>query len=117
MKNLFFLEAKCESAKRVFYPRYDLAADDKWVLTYGVENLTSGHIASCSIEIDISNARIGPQYKCPYCGNTAFVKCGKCGNITCLKGDAKNFKCAYCGNSGKITGYIERIKMISGAGQ
>lgn len=117
MKTVFFLEAKCGSTNKIFYPRYDYAADDRWVLTYGIENLSSGDSVASMTEIDISNARIGPQYKCPHCGNTSYVRCGNCGKLTCLKADSNTFKCAHCSSNGKITGSIEKITARSGNGQ
>lgn len=44
--------------------------------------------------------------KCPFCGNTSFVKCGSCGELTCFPADGKYFKCIPCGNSGEVSGTI-----------
>lgn len=108
MDNLFFLEAKCIKSGKIFYPRYDLGADDSWVLTYGQKELPKGQktVGSDRPGFKISKRRVGPQYKCPWCGNTGFVRCGNCGKITCCPGGSTSFTCAYCGNSGKITGTI-----------
>ena len=46
------------------------------------------------------------NHKCPFCGNTNYVKCHVCREWTCNKNGATQFKCAVCGNSGKITGTI-----------
>lgn len=124
MKNLFFLEALCGKHKKVFYPRYDLGADDYWVLTYGVKTLPPGHSSEGAQGpgINIPRRRVGPQYKCPHCGNTDFVRCGRCHKLTCNPDGANSFTCAHCGNTGKITGTISVDDMkgmvkSSGSGQ
>lgn len=45
--------------------------------------------------------------QCPYCGNTGFVRCGKCHKWNCHKDGVKQFHCALCGNTGEITGVID----------
>lgn len=124
MDNLFFLEAKCGKSGKIFYPRYDLGADDCWVLTYGQKELPRGTKAngSAGLSIKISKRRVGPQYKCPWCGNTDFVRCGNCGRITCHDGKSNKFHCEHCGNSGEISGVISGDDMkgmvkSSGTGQ
>lgn len=115
MKSLFFLSAKCGKCKKDFYPRYDFAADDKWVLTYGLKELPAGNGVGDSESMrDISGGRTGPQYKCPWCGNESFCRCGVCKKITCYSGEGL-FTCAFCGNSGIPSGQITDIE-ISGLG-
>ncbi|MBQ7642925.1 MAG: hypothetical protein IJS67_03385 [Clostridia bacterium] len=46
-------------------------------------------------------------HRCPFCGNTNFVKCGVCNEWTCNTDGSNRFKCAVCGNSGNITGQID----------
>lgn len=118
MDNLFFLEVKCSKTRNTFYAIFDYAADDIWALTYGVKNLPTGEkVSSGSSQQDISNMRTGPQYKCPYCGSTSFVKCGSCGKLTCYDGSG-HFDCAHCPNSGTVSGHIEKIDVSnSGRGQ
>lgn len=123
MDNLFFLEAKCVNCGKIFYPRYDLAADDCWVLTYGQKELPAGQKAAGGApRINITKMRTGPQYNCPWCGNTDYVKCGRCGKITCHDSNTDRFTCAHCGNEGKIEGFISNEDMksmvkSSGSGQ
>ena len=125
MDNLFFLEAKCINKKKpitneyeTFYIRYDKAAGGVWTRTYGVikapQNATGDSFKQ--IRIDISQARKGPQYRCPHCGNSAYVRCG-CGKLTCMPASTKEFVCAHCGKKGVITGTIKDIGGSSGVGQ
>ena len=75
------LPVNCVSAHKTYYARYDYAYDEVWVLSYGLKEVPSdgvGSSVSGIAKIDISNSRTGPQYKCPYCGNRMFVRCGKC---------------------------------------
>lgn len=46
-------------------------------------------------------------HKCPYCGNTGFVKCGECENFTCHKDGDSRFRCGSCSNQGTVSGYID----------
>ena len=39
---------------------------------------------------------------CPYCGSTGWVRCGKCGKLTCYNGEGNSFTCAWCKSSGKL---------------
>lgn len=124
MDNLFFFEAKCIKTGKLFYPRYDLAADDCWTLTYGVKELPYGHKAAGAggPGFAITATKVGPQYKCPWCGNTSYVRCGRCGKLTCYDDRTDTFTCGHCGNRGKITGTISTDEMksmvkSSGSGQ
>jgi predicted RNA-binding Zn-ribbon protein involved in translation (DUF1610 family) len=118
MKTLFFLKASCGRTNKDFYIRHDFAADDRWVLTYGVAEAPAGEGSGGTMEVDYSNARMGPQYKCPHCGNKNFVRCGKCGNYTCSSEGQTYFKCPHCGNEGEIKGHIERVEAKNaGSGQ
>lgn len=119
MKNLFFLEAKCVNTNKDFYIRFDKAAGGVWCQTYGVKNKPVDSTGSSfqSSEIDISTSTVGPQYQCPHCGNTGYVRCGSCGKLTCKPSIVKEFTCAHCGRSGVVNGYITKIDGNSGTGQ
>ena len=49
------------------------------------------------------------KMRCPYCGNENFIKCRKCGEMTCSPRGATEFKCQSCGNAGKISGTISKV--------
>lgn len=114
-----FFPVKCQENGKLFFARYDFAADDRWVLTYGIpenEMSSAQHINNRSLRtVDVENSRLGPQYRCPYCGNDAYVRCGKCGKLTCNSSDY--FTCAYCGNSGTVSGQIKSQEGESGRAQ
>ena len=44
--------------------------------------------------------------RCPFCGNSSFIKCGSCGELTCFKEGGTHFKCIPCGNQGEVSGTI-----------
>lgn len=121
MKTLFFLKAKCGSTNRDFYIRHDFAADDRWVLTYGVKDIPCGeNVGGAGMEVDYTTVRMGPQYKCPHCGTKDFFHCGGCGEYTCYSdnGEQKRFICAHCGREGEIGGHITSVEAKnSGNGQ
>lgn len=106
------LPVNCISSHKEFFARYDFAYDEVWVLTYGIKGIqkefTCNDTSKCK-KIDIENTRTGPQYKCPYCGNRDFVKCGSCGKLTCYSGDG-NFVCDHCGNVGAVSGTIDSLE-------
>lgn len=121
MDKLFFLDAKCRTNKKNFYIRYDFAADGLWCQTYGLKELPpkseGGGYSVGGGQHDISEARVGPQYECPWCGNTNFVRCGKCQKLTCYD-NSGYFECAHCSNKGKVTGHIDNIDVShTGGGQ
>lgn len=107
------LPVNCVRTHRTFYARYDYAYDGVWVLTYGLKDIPSDGVEQSSgsgmSRIDLSNSRTGPQYKCPHCGNTEFVRCGRCGKLTCYSGNG-NFTCDHCGNTGEVSGTIESLE-------
>lgn len=107
------LPINCVRTHRTFYARYDYAYDGVWVLTYGLKDIPSDGIEQSSgggmSRIDLSNSRTGPQYKCPHCGNTEFVRCGRCGKLTCYSGSG-NFTCDHCSNTGEVSGTIDSLE-------
>lgn len=114
-----FLKILCVQEKKSFHARYDFAADDRWVLTYGIKDAGFSDIHNSdgnSKKIDIGQSRTGPQYRCPYCGNKDYVRCGKCKKLTCYSGDG-DFECASCGNIGTVTGVIDNIEGSKGKAQ
>lgn len=111
MKTLFFLKAKCVNTNKDYYIRHDFAADDRWVLTYGVKELPpSTQVGGAAMEIDYSAVRIGPQFKCPHCGNRLFIRCGRCGGYTCYQGlEGQMSKCMHCGREAVASGSIDSV--------
>lgn len=107
------MSVNCVRTHRTFYARFDFAYDEVWVLTYGLKEMpsdTSGDAGNGGVSrIDISNSRTGPQYKCPYCGNPGFVRCGKCNKLTCYSGIG-NFVCDHCGSTGEVRGIIDSLE-------
>ena len=109
-----FYTLRCTKNKKEFYARYDYAFDNKWVLTYGLtelpeeDRMSSRRSENAKSTIDISLARTGPQYKCPYCGNRGFVRCGNCGKLTCYDYSG-HFACAHCNNRGTVSGQIKNM--------
>ena len=118
-KDLVFLPIRCAKTKNEFYLRYDRAYDGVWNLTRAEKTLPSDVSVAknlSSVTLDISGARLGPQYKCPDCGSISYVRCGQCQKLTCYDGSGK-FTCAYCGNSGEVSGYIDTLDGEATSGQ
>ena len=108
-----FLPVNCVNTHKEFFARYDYAYDGVWVLTYGVKAIPSDVSeysgSGGSSRMDLSNSRTGPQYRCPYCGNREFVRCGRCRKLTCYSGKG-NFTCDHCGNTGEVKGTIDSLE-------
>lgn len=101
------IPAKCGKNHGNYYMVYYLSFDEKWVLTYGKEKLDQEIINNKNdnntITVNIASTRIGPQYRCPYCGDRFFFTCWNCGKRTCYDGDnhdGREVICAHCTKSG-----------------
>ncbi len=114
------MDIRCAHSKQLFHQRYDFAADDKWALTYGIKDTEfmgmADNMPRGTQKVDFAKMRTGPQYKCPYCGNKDFVRCGKCHALTCYD-DSGVFTCAFCGHSGRVTGVIDSLEGTQGEAQ
>ena len=111
------IPVNCSKTHKKFYARYDFAFDEVWVLTYGLKSLPNDedYITGGTGEettIDLTNSRTGPQYKCPYCGNTHYVRCGCSNKCTCWDG-VNRFVCDHCGGTAEA-GEIGALKNIDG---
>ena len=52
--------------------------------------------------------RTSEKFYCAACGAKIFVKCSKCGHMTCW--DEKGFfYCAYCDHKGEVSGNIKSV--------
>ena len=118
------MKAHCSVHKKVFYIRYDLGADDVWCESYGLKELPPeyhGEEGSGSSSLDISNSRVGPMYKCPWCGNRSWWRHGSnssCQAISCYDGEAKNVVCGACGTRCTLGGgHVVSITGSKGSGQ
>lgn len=100
-----FIPARCNKTGKEFYIREDLAADGKWVRTYGLCSVPTGEKSGSTEEtvVDFSNHRIGPQYKCPHCGNPRIFLCTDCGVKACCYDGADTWRCPITGKSGKFS--------------
>ena len=109
-----FIPAKCNKTGKDFYVREDLAADGMWARTYGITSIPAGESSSASeIVIDYANHRIGPQYKCPHCGNRRLFLCKDCGVKACCYDGADTWRCPLTGKTGTFS--TESASSISGS--
>lgn len=58
---------------------------------------------------DVNGEFFSGNLKCPNCGNTNFIKCNVCGELTCAKSNQSYFTCAVCANSGPVSGTISNL--------
>ena len=124
-KNLAFVKAYCGTTRKPFYIRYDKAADGVWVESYGLKEIPAEDATSfggsSTVDIDVSKARTGPQYKCPWCGNLGYWKHSSdpsCQSVTCW--DYKTMTDLACGKCGKLCslgGTIQKLDGSEGHGQ
>lgn len=97
--------AKCGKYGKSFYMIYYKSFDNYWVQAYGKKELPesgkSGFGGSKAVRL--TPTRIGPQYKCPFCGDRYYFNCWNCGQRTCYDGDdhdGREVVCAHCGKTG-----------------
>ncbi len=79
---------------------------------FSLRGLFSSHQEEPTFDTEpTSNTVSGTFYtgvlKCPDCGNTGFVKCGVCSELSCYNDGY--FTCAVCGNSGEVSGTISDL--------
>lgn len=110
-----FIPARCNKTGKEFFIREDLAADGAWVRTYGITTIPSDSISGDENEtvIDYSNHRIGPQYKCPHCGNKLIFLCKDCGHKACCHDGSNGWYCPISGKSGSFS--AEKATSITGS--
>jgi hypothetical protein len=57
---------------------------------------------------------VSPSYRCPYCGASDYVQCGRCNGLGCWDPSWEIFRCQRCGNSGPVDGTIDRLTGLGG---
>jgi hypothetical protein len=57
---------------------------------------------------------VSPSYRCPGCGASSYVQCGRCRGLGCWDPTWEMFRCPLCGNAGAVNGTIDRISGLSG---
>jgi hypothetical protein len=85
---------------------------DGWYLT----KTTSAGGRGGAGSIDVSGSfMVDPEYRgCTACGNNSFVRCDRCGNITCSRFEDTYFSCPWCGDSGPISLGVNEIRAADG---
>jgi len=111
-----FIPARCNKTGKEFFIREDLAADGAWVRTYGITSISQSDVSGDSTEtvIDYNNHRIGPQYKCPHCGNKQIFWCTSCGLKACCHDGSDGWYCPLNGTKGSFS--TEKKTSFSGSG-
>ncbi|MBQ6980318.1 MAG: hypothetical protein IJQ07_06705 [Clostridia bacterium] len=72
-------------------------------------SLININIAPIKSDADVNGEFFSGTLKCPNCGNTNFIKCNVCGELTCARQKETHFTCAVCGNSGPVSGTITNL--------
>ena len=112
-----FMNAACGKTKKPFALRFDVGADGKWVLTYGLSSAPSGTGSGKIRKVDLTNFRFGPQYKCSHCRQDGLVECSCGRGLSCKSSRSADFVCGHCGKNGTVDGTIESLDGKSGRGQ
>ena len=61
------------------------------------------------VKIQLANGiTVSRTYHCPHCGNKNFVKCAKCGQVSCHDGSGQS-TCPFCGLTNRVGGIIQSI--------
>ncbi|MCL1914302.1 MAG: hypothetical protein FWG10_10630 [Eubacteriaceae bacterium] len=116
-KESVFIMAHCSNTGKPFYVRFDFAADNKWVMTYGIASQDKNeHQEGEAAKVDYKNFRIGPQFKCPYCKNGTIALCS-CKAYACVGLDEKMMVCPTCGKKGWLSKLKKNISGSQGKSQ
>lgn len=105
-----FVPVGCSGTRRVLTGRF-VRDDQSWNL---VEIRASGdtplpsqrHMEKLSGHFGIAVGYRG----CPDCGRKQYVRCGKCGELTCWAG-AGPFHCISCDHRGQVAGGIREVNV------
>lgn len=91
------LLARCKKNKQLYGITIEKIDSTKWEMKYSYpidENRAKSEgFDKTSISADCYAADCYPG--CPYCGSLGFVKCGKCGKLTCWSNET-SLTCSWC---------------------
>lgn len=98
--------AQCSRTKGYFGIRTQ-KCDGYWAMTWAFK-LSSQRAAAEGYDRQTVSGTIlltDTYPGCPYCGDTAWVKCARCGKLSCFPDTSTPpmFHCPHCGNTGSIT--------------
>lgn len=119
------VEVKCKTARRLLYVIMEQTGSDSWKIQTAIDDSNKQYISSNRslgrTAKDVIRGNLDwSAYRCPYCGGTGVIRCGRCNKITCDKTGGKqgdHFKCEWCGNKGTIQGYFDSVDATRGKGK
>lgn len=101
--NVVIVPAKCQHTGKMYGIRSE-RRDDGWHMNWAFE-LSEEEVERENFEEESISGQvvIDPEYPgCPYCGGNGFVRCGKCGKLSCWGEEGALFSCQHCGHTSKI---------------
>lgn len=110
--------AQCPKTHGLYGIRTQKERDGSWLMTWSFKLDNKKAAAEGYDRSKISGAvYFSEKYPgCPYCGTIGWVKCGKCGMLSCYgagaNGENPPFKCPKCGNGGNVE-VAERFDLTS----
>ena len=107
--------AKCSSQNRFFGIRVEKRGND-WVRTWAfkIEEHKAKREGFDQTSFTGSLVAVAGYPGCPYCGAGSFVKCNKCGKISCLKWGDSSAHCYWCGTDMENITIAESFDLSSG---
>jgi len=106
--------AKCSKQNRMFAIRLEKRKND-WVSTwaFAIDEEKAKREGFDRTKITGSLRAVDRYPGCPCCGDNYLTQCGRCGKVSCDKGNSKMFHCPWCGNQGEIE-YVDSFTVRSG---
>lgn len=95
---------KCKKSHKSYGIRVERRTDNVWYETWAfpLSEKAGNNEGYGSTKIS-GRIELEDEYPgCPYCEEKYWVKCGRCGKLTCYDGTETEFKCEWCGATGKI---------------
>ena len=105
---------RCPETKKLFGVRMDLHNNGVWKAAWAfpLKESTAKNEGYGEETINYTGELDEEYPGCPYCESKSFIRCGKCGKLTCNVGQSY-FHCTWCGSSGKIS-YASSIDFSTG---
>jgi hypothetical protein len=109
-----FVPAKCMIKRGAFLIKL-MVTDESWIIE---DAFLDGSAVGMSSEYETTLFSLGKQFDaskftCPLCNAKTFTQCGSCDRLTCWDG-REVAECAYCGISGKPSGRMGYIGVVTG---
>ncbi len=114
--NAQVLLVRCKKNRQTFGVRIEQEKGTTWKMTWAfpLTDERASHEGFGQFKLSVDCYATEEYPGCPHCKSTGYVRCGKCGKLTCWEGENTS-TCAWCGV--KLTDIAYRGAMDVEGGQ